>query len=172
MTVVVLGIKPNRSRPGPNNPGIRPSRNGSDGDTARKQEMLRLQAGGRDPGNDRARVCSVFSNCNGRCVFFSLRMLTLDQRALVHRKRTYASPLSWRRGSNAIRFACAVVITDTCVVIRANWPCLNTTKRRGLSLLHSIVETAQYVRWAGIPLALKGRNKNDSKSPVSCRKRQ
>src|SRR6266700_1951695 len=47
-------IKPNRSRPGMNDPGILPSRKvRRRRHTARKEELLWLQAGGRDPGTDR-----------------------------------------------------------------------------------------------------------------------
>src|SRR4030095_14335178 len=54
MSTVSRWIKPNRSRPGPNDPGILPSRKGRRRrHTARKEELLRLQAGGCDPGTDR-----------------------------------------------------------------------------------------------------------------------
>src|SRR5438105_4265727 len=47
-------IKPNRSCPGMNDPGILPSRKvRRRRHTAWKKELLRLQAGGRDPGTDR-----------------------------------------------------------------------------------------------------------------------
>src|SRR5207249_6331033 len=47
-------IKPNRSGPRMNDPGILPSRKvRRRRHTARKEELLRLQAGGRDPGTDR-----------------------------------------------------------------------------------------------------------------------
>src|SRR5438034_9036320 len=47
-------IKPNRSGPRMNDPGILPSRKvRRRRHTARKEELLRLQARGRDPGTDR-----------------------------------------------------------------------------------------------------------------------
>src|SRR5437867_546727 len=54
MSAVGHWIKPNRSRPSMNDPGILPSRKvRRRRHTARKEELLRLQAGGRDPGTDR-----------------------------------------------------------------------------------------------------------------------
>src|SRR6266496_948333 len=54
MSAVRRLIKPNRSRPGMNDPGILPSRKvRRRRHTARKEELLRLQAGGRDPSTDR-----------------------------------------------------------------------------------------------------------------------
>ena len=54
MGAVGRRIKPNRSRPGVNDPGILASRKvRRRRHTARKEELLRLQAGGRDPGTDR-----------------------------------------------------------------------------------------------------------------------
>src|SRR6266566_622029 len=54
MSAVGRRIKPNRSRRSPDDPGILPSRKVRRcRHTARKEELLRLQAGGRDPGTDR-----------------------------------------------------------------------------------------------------------------------
>src|SRR5213593_147553 len=54
MGAVSHWIKPNRSRPGMNDPGILPSRKVRRRQhTARKEELLRLQASGRDPPTDR-----------------------------------------------------------------------------------------------------------------------
>src|SRR5258707_5349889 len=54
MSAICRWIKPNRSRPGMNDPRILPSRQvRRRRHTARKEELLRLQAGGRDPGTDR-----------------------------------------------------------------------------------------------------------------------
>src|SRR5258706_14104362 len=53
MSAICRWIKPNRSRPGMNDPRILPSRQvRRRRHTARKEELLRLQAGGRDPGTD------------------------------------------------------------------------------------------------------------------------
>src|SRR6266699_1872280 len=53
MSAVGRWIKPNRSRPGMNDPGILPSgKVRRCRHTAGKEELLRLQAGGRDPGTD------------------------------------------------------------------------------------------------------------------------
>src|SRR6266404_6393109 len=54
MSAVSRWIKPNRSRPGPDDPGILPSRKvRRRRHTARKEKLLRLQMGRRDPGSDR-----------------------------------------------------------------------------------------------------------------------
>ena len=54
MSAVGRLIKPNRARPGMNDPGILPSRKvRRRRHAARKEKLLRLQVGGRDPGSDR-----------------------------------------------------------------------------------------------------------------------
>src|SRR6266700_2470984 len=77
MGAVGRWIKPNRSRPGMNDPGILPSRKVRRlRHTARKEELLRLQAGGRDPGTDR--VPRLFGDLE---LHRPLRLLLHDNRA-------------------------------------------------------------------------------------------
>ena len=54
MGAVRRPVKPNRTDPGPDDPGVLPSREmGRLGNATRKEELLRLQMSGRDPRGDR-----------------------------------------------------------------------------------------------------------------------
>src|SRR5213080_2171097 len=70
-------IKPDQPRPGMNNSGILPSRQvRRRRHTARKEELLRLQPGGRDPGTDR--VPRLFGDLE---LHWPLGLLLHDNRA-------------------------------------------------------------------------------------------